>query len=80
MRQIFAFSGMLENHDDQRTNTDLTRFALSLTGRTVSQRVCYVPTALGDSSVAIEAKGREFAREHPGTRLSTLTLLPPRLV
>ena len=40
MQQIFAFSGMLESDDDQRTNADLTRAALSLTGRADGQRVC----------------------------------------
>ncbi len=76
VQQIFAFSGMLESDGDQRTNSALTRFAWSLTGKPNGQRVCYVPTALGDSSAAIEAKTREFNSEHPSAHLSTFTVFP----
>jgi len=73
-RQIFAFSGMLVARDDSRTNTDLTRHALSLTGTAGGQRVCYVPTAVGDSPVAVESKAAAFADELPDVDLSALTL------
>ena len=39
-RQIFAFSGILQSKTDKRTNFDLVNHALSLAGKTQSQRVC----------------------------------------
>ena len=60
-RQIFAFSGMLTSERDTRTNFDLTRFALGLAGKEAGQRVCYLPTAVGDSPAAVKAKTDEFA-------------------
>jgi len=76
-RQIFAFSGMLVQADDQRSNADLTDYALTLTPpATLSRptRVCYVPTAVGDSPVAIESKRREFATRWPHVEFSVLSL------
>ncbi len=65
---------MIEVTDQRLGNSDLTRFALSLTGKESGQDVCYLPTAVGDSPVATRAKSEEFAREHPQVRLSVLTL------
>lgn len=73
-RQIFAFSGILKREGDTRTNSDLTDHALALTGRSSGQRVCYVPTAVGDSPLAVEAKTKEFAERRPDVELSVLTL------
>lgn len=72
--QIFAFSGILRSSDDTRTNLDLTDYALGLSGKGPGQRVCYVPTAVGDSPVAIHAKSKEFAERRPDVAFSVLTL------
>lgn len=72
--QIFAFSGILRSSGETRTNADLTKHALRLSGKEAGQRVCYVPTAVGDSPVAVEAKSREFAEQHPDVVFSVLTL------
>jgi len=75
--QIFAFSGMLARADDERSNADLTAYALTLT-RAPSlarpTRVCYIPTGVGDSPVAVEAKRAEFAVRWPQVQLTVLTL------
>ena len=73
-RQIFAFSGILKSADDMLTNFDLTSHALSLAGKGRGQRVCYVPTAVGDSPISVEAKITEFATERPDVDFSVLTL------
>jgi peptidase E len=73
-RQIFAFSGLLQGENDTRTNRDLTTFALTLSGKTSGHRVCYLPTAVGDSPPAVEATAREFGEHHPDAAFSALTL------
>jgi peptidase E len=73
-RQIFAFSGMLRRDDDTHSNFDLTNFALQLSGKDSGQRVCYVPTAVGDSAEAVTATSEEFAKQRPDVDLSVLTL------
>lgn len=65
---------MLVSANDTRTNSDLTAHALSLTGKSSAIRVCYLPTAVGDSPVAVDAKRHEFAEKHPEAELSVLTL------
>lgn len=72
--QIFAFSGILRSSGDTRTNADLTDYALGLCGKESSQRVCYVPTAVGDSPTAIAAKSKEFAEHRPDVAFNVLTL------
>lgn len=58
-RQIFAFSGMLQGKTDRHTNFDLTNHAINLVPQSPGRgrRVCYVPTAVGDSSGAVEEGG-----------------------
>lgn len=73
-RQIFAFSGMLQSAADNRTNFDLTNHAISLAGMEHGQRVCYVPTAVGDSLVAVESQTSELATERPDVDFSVLRL------
>jgi len=73
-RQIFAFSGMLETADDPRSNFDLTLHALSLSGKEGGQRLCYLPTAVGDSQVAVHAKTNEIGERRPDVDFSVLTL------
>lgn len=72
--QIFAFSGLLRRADDTGTNADLTNYTLTLTGKDSGQRVCYLPTAIGDSPVAVAAKSKEFGERRPDVRFSVLTL------
>lgn len=72
--QIFAFSGILSSSSDTRTNADLMNYALGLSGTESGHSVCYVPTAVGDSPVAIEAESKEFAEHHPDVAFSALTL------
>jgi peptidase E len=72
--QIFAFSGILRSKGDTRSNGDLTDHALRLCGKDSGQRVCYIPTAAGDSPLAIESKSREFAVRRPDVDFSVLTL------
>ena len=64
-RQIFAFSGMLRTGGDTRSGFDLVTHALRLSGEDRGQRVCYVPTAVGDSPVAVQAQVDRFAEPAP---------------
>jgi len=73
-RQIFAFSGMLEAAGDRRSNFDLTLHALTLSGKENGQRLCYLPTAVGDSPVAVHAKANEFGERRSDVDFSVLTL------
>lgn len=73
-RQIFAFSGILESRDDTLTNFDLTSHALSLAGKHGGQRVCYVPTAVGDAAGAIDSETSAFAAKRPDADFSVLRL------
>lgn len=72
--QIFAFSGILRGESDTRTNADLVDYAIAMTGNRSSPRVCYVPTGVGDSPVAVQAKTKEFRELRPHVDLSVLTL------
>jgi peptidase E len=60
-RQIFAFSGVLYPKPHDRGTGVLVDYALSLAGTGKRTRVCYVPTAVGDSAEAIGAKTAVFA-------------------
>ncbi|MHB1474074.1 MAG: Type 1 glutamine amidotransferase-like domain-containing protein [Dermatophilaceae bacterium] len=73
-RQIFAFSGILKSDDDKLTNFDLISHAIGLAGKDRGQRVCYVPTAVGDSPVAVESKTSEVASKRPDVDFSVLRL------
>ncbi len=73
-RHIFAFSGMLVGGGDTHSNADLTDHAMSLSSGGPGQRVCYLPTAVGDSPLAVAAKRAEFARLRPEAGFSVLTL------
>src|SRR5438270_5563664 len=76
MRQVLAFSGMLQAATDARTNFDLTAYALTLAPRQRSQRPFYIPTALGDSAQAVEVTRERFAQQRPDDTFSTLLLFP----
>src|SRR5258708_22476385 len=60
-QQIFAFSGVLYPKPHDRGTLVLFDHALSLAGTGKRTRVCYVPTAVGDSAEAIDAKTADFA-------------------
>jgi peptidase E len=73
-RQIFAFSGVLRSEADDRASFDLTNHAISLTGKDRGERVCYVPTAVGDSPTAVDAMTSSFATQRPDVDFSVLRL------
>jgi peptidase E len=75
-RQIFAFSGILESADDRLTNFDFLAHILTLAGKDRGQRVCYMPTAVGDLPAAVESRQSQFARARPDVEFTALTLFP----
>jgi peptidase E len=52
-RQIFAYSGVLKPKPGDRGSMTLTDYAIGLAGAGGRRRVCYVPTAVGDSKEAV---------------------------
>lgn len=73
-RQIFGFSGMLRKDSDRRSGFDLASYPLRLARRQQGQRLCYVPTAVGDSQSAIDAMTTAFAEHRPDVEFSVLRL------
>jgi peptidase E len=79
IRQVFAFSGVLAPAPGERGSSVLVDHALDLAASRGSPpgplRLCYLPTAVGDSPAAVSAYERVF-----GTRgdvvLSVLRLFP----
>src|SRR5207302_8959645 len=61
---------------DARTNFDLTSYALTLSERQPARRLCYLPTALGDSAQAVEITKGRFAEQRPDIEFSTLLVFP----
>jgi peptidase E len=76
VRQVFAFSGMLRAETDSHTNFDLTSYALTLTSKERGQRLCYIPTAVGDSTQAVEVTARRFSECRSDVTFSVLLLFP----
>lgn len=72
-RQVFAYSGVIPDGDGRRRNGELTGYALSVAA---GNRLCYVPTAVGDPPAAVEAKRAEIGRRWPEVEFSVLTLFP----
>jgi peptidase E len=60
-RQIFAFSGVLRADPDGRDSLSLVNHAISLARGEPRWRVCYVPTAVGDSAQAVDYYTSVFA-------------------
>lgn len=52
VRQIFAYSGVLNPEPGQRTSAALTEYAIGLAPGDGPKRVCYLPTAVGDAQAA----------------------------
>ena len=61
IRQIFAFSGVLQTATS-RPSFDLVRHALSLTGIEAGApvRACYLPTAVGDDPANVAGMAESF--------------------
>lgn len=61
-RRIFAFSGILKPEPGGPTPTALLNVAISLAaGKRPARRLCYIPTAVGDSQAAIDHHREMFA-------------------
>jgi peptidase E len=73
-RQVFAFSGVLHAGEGRRSNFDLTEHAVELAGPRERPRVCYIPTAVGDSQEAIASHEKVFRERRPDVELSVLRL------
>ena len=82
VRQIFAFSGVLESGPGEKESFALVEHAISLAARPHAgparehagpARVCYVPTAVGDAQAAIDFYQGKFAAR-AGVQLSVLKL------
>jgi peptidase E len=53
--QVFAFSGILNRPPGQKPDPTFLEYAVSLAADDGKKRVCFIPTATGDSPSAIEA-------------------------
>ncbi|MFI5065102.1 MAG: Type 1 glutamine amidotransferase-like domain-containing protein [Streptosporangiales bacterium] len=71
VRQVFAFSGVLDDSPGGLGSFALVQHALSPAGRA---RVCYLPTAVGDDYQHIEVKAARFATWAPQADFSVLRL------
>ncbi len=73
LRQIFAFSGLFRTEPSQRNSFDLIEHAVSLAGAAERKRVCYLPTAVGDSQASIDQMAAAF-EGRPDVEFSVLRL------
>jgi peptidase E len=58
---VFAFSGVLNRPPGEKRDPAFLEYAVSLAARDGKKRVCFIPTATGDSPSAIEAVTEVFA-------------------
>jgi peptidase E len=72
-RQIFAFSGVLRTEAEPSGSFPLVEHAIGLAPRSGRTRLCYLPTAVGDSPVSVEAF-KAAAAARPDIDVSVLTL------
>ncbi|MBO0823769.1 MAG: peptidase E [Actinobacteria bacterium] len=72
-RQVFAFSGVLNRPPGEKPDPTFLEYAVSLATGSATKRVCFVPTATGDSPSAIEAVTEVFTGRED-VDLSVLTL------
>jgi len=82
-RQVFAFSGIVNLRPGEKGGPALVEHAVSLaagngkSGKNRTKRVCFLPTATGDSPSAIEAVTEVFAgRGDVGFSVLTLFTQP----
>jgi hypothetical protein len=66
LRQIFAFSGVLDSGAAEKPSFARVEYAVALAARARGARagrtqVCYVPTAVGDAQAAIDFYEDKFA-------------------
>lgn len=73
LRQIFAYSGVLKPGPDGRSSFALIDHALGLAAVGGRVRLCYVPTATGDSQQAVDFY-TAAAAQRPDIELSVLRL------
>jgi peptidase E len=77
VRQIFAFSGVLDSDPAGPGSFPLVQHALRLARPDgAPARVCYVPTATGDAQRALDRQAARFAAWAPGAGYSVLCLFP----
>jgi len=55
LRQVFAFSGVVNRPPGEKPDPALLEYAVSLAAGSDVRRVCFIPTATGDSPGAIAA-------------------------
>ncbi len=60
-RQVFGFSGVLKRPPGEKSDPAFLEYAVSLAAGDGKKRVCFIPTATGDSPFAIEAVTEVFA-------------------
>ncbi len=65
---------MIETGGDEQSNFDLAAYALTIARARHRPRLCYLPTAVGDSQAAIEAKQAAFRQRRPDVEFSILRL------
>jgi peptidase E len=70
---VFAFSGVLNRPPGEKRDPALLEYAVSLAAGDGNKRVCFIPTATGDSPSAIEAVTEVFVG-HQDVAFSVLTL------
>jgi peptidase E len=79
-QQIFAFSGVLKPNEGDPDSSALIDHALKLAGTGRPARVCYIPTAVGDSKEAVSFYTAAFAvtadTEFSALRLFTQPSVP----
>jgi peptidase E len=76
-RQVFAFSGVLNRSPGEKRDPALLDYAVSLAPGGVKKRVCFIPTATGESPSAIAAVTEVFAgREEVDFSVLTLFAQP----
>jgi peptidase E len=72
-RQIFAFSGILQPEPGQKSSLALVEHAIGLVQPAERRRVCYLPTAVGDSQAHVDHM-TAAAAAWPDTDFSVLRL------
>lgn len=72
-KQVFAFSGILNRPPGEKPDPTFLEYAVSLAPGHGAKRVCFMPTATGDSPSAIQAVTEVFAARQD-VDFSVLTL------
>jgi peptidase E len=76
-RQVFAFSGVLNRPPGEKRDPAFLEYAVSLAAGDGKKRVCFIPTATGDSPSAVEAVTEVFVgREDLAFSVLTLFTQP----